>query len=79
MSQRYYVANLRGCGWERVSEYFPNVRQAQMMLNGLKDDYPDLCVVAERKCERLRETFPETRSHIDNVHSLELSSWDRAQ
>ena len=49
MDQTYYVAILKNQGWDRVSRYFRDVREAQVMLDVIKRTYPNAFVVAEAK------------------------------
>ncbi len=42
---KYYVAEITKRGWQRISRYYANVKDAQKKHNMLKREYPNTCVL----------------------------------
>lgn len=47
MIQEYFVAEITKRGWQRISQNYANVREAQATHHRLKAAHPNACVIVD--------------------------------
>jgi len=51
MTLEYFVAEITKRGWQRISENYQNVREAQAIHHRLKATHPNACVIVDTHWE----------------------------